>query len=115
MNCKYTFYRQTEMEKAASVASALVLFFLPAVLIFRLSTRKICFTIGPAVLIFGLSISVLTFGLCMHIISTASVAGTVVVCLISTDLPIFGLINQDNLWPVDKCFIQYMCVSLLKV
>ena len=43
----------SEMEKAGSVASALVLLFPPAVLIFRLSTHKICFTISTVVLIFG--------------------------------------------------------------
>ena len=95
----------------ATVASALVLFFPPAVLISRMSTYKICLTIGTVVLIFGLSTSVLTFGLCMHKISTASVAATAVLYIISTDLPIFGLINQHNLWPVDKCFIQYRCID----
>ena len=34
------FFGMTEMQKAASMASALVLFFPPAVLIFRLFTRK---------------------------------------------------------------------------
>ena len=78
----YHHHHHPEMQKAASMASALVLFFPPAVLIFRLSTRKMCFflsicngcigTIGTSVLIF---LSLLTFGLCMHKISTASVAG----------------------------------------
>ena len=94
----------TEKQKSASMASALVLFFPLAVLIFRLSTRKMCLfwasakvvirTIGTAVLIFGLCTVVLTFGLCMYKISTASVTGSVVVCIISTDLLIFVLSNQ---------------------
>ena len=79
------------MQKAASMASALVLFF------------------PPAVLIFGLCTAVLTFGRCMHKISTASVNGIVVICIISTDI-IIGASNEHYLQPVDKCFIQYMCM-----
>ena len=80
------------MEKSASEASALVLFF------------------PPAVLILGLCTAVLTFGQCMHKISTASVDGIVVICIISTDIIIFGVSNEHYLRPVDKCFIQYMCM-----
>ena len=58
----------SEMQKAASIASALVLFF------------------QPAVLIFGLCTAVLTFGQCMHKISTTSVDGIAVICIISTDI-----------------------------
>ena len=81
-----------EMQKAASVASVLVLFF------------------PPAVLIFGLCTAVLTFGQCIHKIGIASVDGTVVFCMISIDVLIFGVSNEHNLWPVDKCFIHYMCM-----
>ena len=83
------------MQKAASMASALVLFF------------------PPAVLIFGLCTAVLTFGQCMHKISTASVDGIVVICIISTDIIIFGVSNEHYLHylrPVDKRVIQYMCM-----
>ena len=55
--------------------------------------------------------AVLIFGQCMHKISTASVDGIVVICIISTDIIIFGVSNEHYLWPVDKCFIQYMCMS----
>ena len=48
----------TEMQKVASMASALVLFF------------------PLAVLFFGLCTAVLTFGQCMHKISTASMFGS---------------------------------------
>ena len=61
-------------------------------------------------LIFGLCTAVLTFGQCMHKISTASVDGIVVICIISTDIMIFGVSNKHYLRPVDKCFIQYMCM-----
>ena len=53
------------MQKAASMASVLVLFF------------------PPAMLIFGLCDAVLTFGQCIHKISIASVDGTVFFCIIS--------------------------------
>ena len=64
-------------------------------LFFGLSTRKIqvdhtfC-TFGTAVLIFDLCTAVPIFGQCKHIISTASVAGTDVVCIIGTAVLIFG-------------------------
>ena len=64
-------------------------------LIFGLSTRKIqvdhtvC-TFSTAVLIFDLCTAVPIFGQCKHIISTASVAGTDVVCIIGTAVLIFG-------------------------
>ena len=54
----------------------------------------VIYTYGTSVLFFGLCTVVLTFGLWMHKISTASVAGSVVVCIISTDLLIFVLSNQ---------------------
>ena len=63
-----------------------------------------------AVLFFGLCTAVLTFGQCMHKVSTASVDSIVVICIISTDIIIFGVSNEHYLRPVDKCFIQYMCM-----
>ena len=61
-------------------------------------------------LIFGLYTTVLTFDQYMHKISTASVDGIVVICIISTDIIMFGVSNEHYLQPVDKCFIQCMCM-----
>ena len=75
----------SEMQKAASLASMLVLIFstTQAMLIFGLSTVIVC-TFGRAVLIFDICTAVPIVGQCKHKISTASMAGTDVVCNIGT-------------------------------
>ena len=75
----------SEMQKAASVASMLVLIFSIRWANFWLSTRKIqVYHNFLSVHSFG------NFGQCKHIISTASVAGTDVVCIIGTAVLICG-------------------------
>ena len=88
-----------EMQKAASVASMLVLIFFTSCANLRavhVQNSGWSYSTGYGLYIwhscanFYLWTAVPIFGQCKHIISTASVAGTDVVCIISTAVLIFG-------------------------
>ena len=89
----------TEMQKAASRANVLVLIFTPAVLIFGLPTHAVIYT--KKMLCF--------FGLSRHKISRASLAGTDVACIISTNVKIFGVSSQNS--PFSTSLLNHGSVS----